>query len=240
MPNRAPSDSALPSSALQPLAQSQSIRARVTRAIRDAIISGEMVPGEVYSAPALAARFGVSPTPVREAMVDLGKESLVEIVRNKGFRVTEVDDHDLDEIAGLRMLIEPAVVRDAVAGIPSQDFPALRAAAQEIVAEARAGNLIGYTEADKRFHLALLSYGGNARIVKLIDELRDQTRLLGLTDLVDRGVLGQMAEEHLDICDAIEARDSQRVFALMTEHIGKTRGIWAGREQEEPQPAGEA
>ncbi|HLH46617.1 MAG TPA: GntR family transcriptional regulator, partial [Acidimicrobiales bacterium] len=85
-----------------PLAAPRSLREGVADALRAAVVSGEMRPGVVYSVPSLAAQFGVSPTPVREAMLDLLKEGLVESVRNKGFRVTEVTDAQLDEITGLR------------------------------------------------------------------------------------------------------------------------------------------
>jgi DNA-binding GntR family transcriptional regulator len=64
-----------------------SLREQVSHALRAALIAGELRPGVVYSAPVLAAGFGVSATPVREAMLDLAKEGLVEVVRNKGFRV---------------------------------------------------------------------------------------------------------------------------------------------------------
>ena len=86
------------------------LRDRVSQALRSAIISGEMEPGVVYSAPSLAARFGVSATPVREAMLDLVREGMVTIVPNKGFRVTEVDDASLDQTTQIRQLLEPPVV----------------------------------------------------------------------------------------------------------------------------------
>ena len=92
-----------------------------------------MVPGEVYSAPVLGARFGVSATPVREAMVDLSREGLVETVPNKGFRVTAVSESDLDDIAALRMLIEPPTVREVTPRIPAEAIPALRGLAEAIV-----------------------------------------------------------------------------------------------------------
>src|SRR4051794_17309245 len=90
------------------------LRDKVTHALRAAMISGEMRPGRVYSAPALAADLGVSATPVREAMLDLAGEGLVEAVRNRGFRVTELTDRDLDEYTEVRALIEvPTVGRVA-------------------------------------------------------------------------------------------------------------------------------
>ncbi len=91
---------------LPALGQQRKVRDQVADALRAALVAGEMRPGVVYSAPALAARFGVSATPVREAMLDLAKEGLVTAVRNKGFRVTELSDRDLDDITALRALIE--------------------------------------------------------------------------------------------------------------------------------------
>ena len=98
------------------------LRERVLRALRAAIISGELTPGEVYSAPSLAATFGVSATPVREAMLDLAKENLVVVVPNKGFRVTVVDEEQLDQITAIRRLLEPPVVGEVTNQIPAEDF----------------------------------------------------------------------------------------------------------------------
>jgi DNA-binding transcriptional regulator YhcF (GntR family) len=101
------------------------LRERVLRALRAAIISGELTPGEVYSAPSLAATFGVSATPVREAMLDLAKENLVVVVPNKGFRVTVVDEEQLDQITAVRRLLEPPVVAEVTDLVPAEDFAGL-------------------------------------------------------------------------------------------------------------------
>ena len=186
-----------------------------------------MEPGAVYSAPSLAGRFGVSATPVREAMLDLVKENLVTIVPNKGFRVTEVDDAQLDQITQLRQLIEPPVVALVTPIVPSEDFPALREMAQTIVNWAGVGDLVRYTEADREFHLRLLSYAANPRISDLVSELRGQTRLLGLTSLLERGELAESAREHLTIVELIESRDVVAVEKFMQHHISQVRGKWA-------------
>lgn len=103
----APSAAAPPAPALPVLGgKKSSYRERVADALRAALIAGELRPGEVHSAPALAARFGVSATPVREAMLDLAKEGLVDTVPNKGFRVTAVTEKQLDEYTHVRSLIE--------------------------------------------------------------------------------------------------------------------------------------
>ena len=212
---------------IAPLAKAASLRETVTQILRAAIISAEMAPGEVYSAPALGARFGVSATPVREAMVDLSREGLVETVPNKGFRVTAVSESDLDDIAALRMLIEPPTVREVTPRIPAEAIPALRELARAIVDQAAAGDLVTYTEADRRFHLAILEYSHNQRLVSLVSDLRSHTRLYGLAGMVDRGTLAASAAEHLELVDLIAARDAQGAGSLMRRHIGRVRAEWA-------------
>jgi DNA-binding GntR family transcriptional regulator len=192
-----------------------------------------MEPGTVYSAPMLGAKFGVSATPVREAMLDLVKEGLVISLPNKGFRVTEMSDDDLDNVTKLRLLIEPPTVRDVVPLIPAADIPGLRALAEDIVIAAEAGNLIDYIEADRVFHVTLLAYSGNPRLVDVVSDLRSQTRLLGLTPLVESGRLGQSAAEHHDLVDLVEARDAAGAEQLMLRHIGHVRGLWARNPQPE-------
>lgn len=207
--------------------QKVNLRDRVSRALRAAIISGELEPGTVYSAPMLGSRFGVSATPVREAMLDLVRENLVDIVPNKGYRVTQIEDSDLDEITQLRLLVEPPIVSGVTAIIPEVDFSRLRDLAQRIIDWAIEGNLVDYTEADRHFHLTLLAYANNSRINDLVSDLRAHTRLFGLASMLERGELEESAREHLTIVDTLQSRDAAAVEKLMRDHISQTRGKWA-------------
>ncbi|MBE8473515.1 GntR family transcriptional regulator [Streptomyces justiciae] len=228
-----PAASAAPATPALPTlgGKKSSYRERVADALRAALIAGELLPGAVYSAPALAARFGVSATPVREAMLDLVKEGLVDTVPNKGFRVSEVSDQQLDEYTHVRRLIEiPTVVGLAGTAAPVQ-LEALRPAAREIVQAAAAGDLVAYVEADTRFHLGLLALAGNAHLVEVVRDLRARSRLYGLTALVEAGRLLASAEEHLELLDALIARDEKAVHEVMTRHLGHVRGLWAARQE---------
>ncbi|KOV88045.1 GntR family transcriptional regulator [Streptomyces flaveolus] len=207
-----------------------SYRERVADALRAALIAGELRPGEVYSAPSLAARFGVSATPVREAMLDLAKEGLVDTVPNKGFRVTAVSDRQLDEYTHIRALIEIPTVVDLARTADRVSLEALRPAAREIVTAAVAGDLIAYVEADTRFHLGLLALAGNAHLVEVVADLRKRSRLYGLTALVEAGRLLASAEEHLELLDALLERDAKGVHTIMTRHLGHVRSLWAATE----------
>ncbi|MFG1687567.1 GntR family transcriptional regulator [Nonomuraea sp. NPDC049269] len=205
----------------------QSLREQVAHALRAALVTGEMRPGVVYSAPVLAAQFGVSATPVREAMLDLAKEGLVEAVRNKGFRVTELSDRDLDELTEIRQLIEvPTVTRLADAS-RAAEFERLRPVAEEIVAAAERGDLLGYVDADLRFHVELLTLSGNAHLVEVVKDLRNRARLYGLSQLRERGTLSESAREHVALLDALKTGDTTAARSIMSEHIQHVRGIWA-------------
>ncbi len=216
------------SASVRPLQRQANLRETVTVALRSAIITGEMTPGTVYSAPTLSAQFRVSATPVREVMLDLVKEGLVVAAPNKGFRVTEISAEELDRITEIRLLLEPPSVAAAVPLIGTADLPKLRTLAQDIVDAVSLDDLPSYVEADRTFHLALMAFGGNMRLVELVSDLRSQTRLFGLLPLLESGQLVHSAIEHHSLVDLIEAGDANRVEVFMREHIGHVAGRWAG------------
>jgi DNA-binding GntR family transcriptional regulator len=207
---------------LNPL-EKTSLREKVSSALRAAIMAGEMEPGVIYSAPSLGERFGVSATPVREAMIDLVREGLVETVANKGFRVTDMTPRDFDEIIEIRLLLEPPVLRQVTALIPEQDFDQLDRLAQRIVDRAAEGDLVEFMAADSVFHLALVAYANNRRLEALIADLRAHARLYGLETLRRNGTLMNVARSHLTIVDALRSRDADGAERLLADHINDTR-----------------
>jgi DNA-binding GntR family transcriptional regulator len=200
-----------------------SLREQVRRIIRGRIIAGDIVPGAIYSIPQFAALLGVSATPVREAILDLGNQDLVEVVRNRGFRV-----RDIDEVVQLRLMLEvPAVI--AIAKDPPTHLLAdLRRMTGAITASAQAGDLVGFVENDRDFHLALLSCCGNQRLVAVVGRLRDQSRLY--RGLADTGPLMDFTHEHDELLDAVERADPAAAEKVITRHIKHARDIWAGRQ----------
>jgi DNA-binding GntR family transcriptional regulator len=202
------------------------IRDRVRNALRAAIISGELEPGELYPAGALGAKLGVSATPVREAMFDLMNEGLVVVHPNKGFRITAMSDSRLDAVAAVRMLVEPPAVADAIPLIPDDDFGLLRSLVTPIVDAAVTGDLVSYLEADRVFHLTLLEYLGNPHLVAVVSRLRAETRLGGLAKLAADGLLAESAAEHDQLLDLAERRDPAAAARLMRHHISHVRAEW--------------
>jgi DNA-binding GntR family transcriptional regulator len=86
-----------------------------------------------------------------------------------------------------------------------------------------------FLTADRAFHLGLLALGANQRLVRIVGELRDQTRILGLTALASSGALKAAGPEHAAILDAVLARDVAAAQRRMVEHLHHTRGSWAGQ-----------
>ncbi|MGD0555848.1 MAG: GntR family transcriptional regulator [Streptosporangiaceae bacterium] len=206
-----------------------SLRETIAERLRGAIITGEMRPGQVYSAAALATDLGVSATPVREAMLTLAQEGMVEVARNKGFRVIELTDTDLDQITYLRRLIEVPAVAEIAAGLRHTEAAALRSAAEAIVKAADSSDLSEYLRADREFHLGLLALSGNDVLVQIVGDLRSRARLYGLRSLAQSGTLTSSADEHGQLLELVLAGDSEGARALMDHHIAHIRTTWAAR-----------
>ncbi|PNE21532.1 GntR family transcriptional regulator [Amycolatopsis sp. BJA-103] len=207
--------------------QHTSLRDQVLEVVRQAMVSGEIRPGDIYSAAALATRLGVSSSPVREALLTLVNQGLMEPVRNRGYRVVAMEEQDLDEIYEMRQLLEVPGTLSAAAKTGPADLERLGDLAGEIERAARENDVAGFLEADRRFHLALLSLAGNRRLLESIANLRDQTRLYGLEKLAESGRLTGAAGEHREILAAIAARDWDALENLMHTHLRHTRADWA-------------
>jgi DNA-binding GntR family transcriptional regulator len=211
-------------------AKRSSLRDEVHEALRAALITGRMKPGVLYSAPALGEMLGVSATPVREAMLDLVKEGLVVAVRNKGFRVTEVSDRELDELVEARILLEvPTMGAVAERYEPSMEpeIIRLRGLARDLEAAAESNEITTYLQLDTEFHTSFLGLHGNSEIVKIVRQLRGRNRLYGLEVLARAGKLITTAREHMRMIDLAVAKDRAGLEELTRFHLTHTRTTWA-------------
>ncbi|MEU3703023.1 GntR family transcriptional regulator [Streptomyces anulatus] len=200
--------------------QRHSVRGQILDALRAALVDGELVPGQVYSAPALGARFGVSATPVREAMQRLAVEGAVEVVPNRGFRVSERGPRELAELAEVRALIEVPVMMGLARTVPAHRWCGLRPLAEATVTAAAVGDRAAYAESDRAFHRAVLMLSGNEQLVAVADELhrRSQWPLVS-GPATRRADLLADASEHTALLDALVSQDLAVVQALVREHF---------------------
>ncbi|ATZ23762.1 HTH-type transcriptional repressor CsiR [Streptomyces lavendulae subsp. lavendulae] len=202
-----------------------SVRGQVLDALRAALVDGELAPGQIYSGPALGERFGVSATPVREAMQQLALEGAVECLPNRGFRVLSGTPRALAELAEVRALLEVPVMLRLARTVPPATWEALRPAALATAEAAAAGDLPAYADADRAFHRAVLSLAGNAQLVRIAEELhrRAQWPLPG-APRVRRADLVADAAEHSALLEALVAQDLPVVESLVREHFAGSAG----------------
>ncbi|MBF4550053.1 GntR family transcriptional regulator [Pseudoclavibacter sp. VKM Ac-2888] len=209
-----------------------SVRQRVAAELRAALIGGELTPGQVYSAPALATRFASSATPVREAMLELSRDGMVEVLPNTGFRVTEVTRAELDNLAEVRRLLEVPVMGDIAEQHSDEDVARIRSLSPLVEAMQRAeaaNDMVAYLTADTEFHTSFLSLHGNPELVQIVRRARERSRLHNLLPLAEAGQLTASTLEHDQMIEAALDRDRARMQQLVAQHIGHVRGEWAGR-----------
>ena len=208
-----------------------SLREQARDLICARIITGDLEPGRVYSARSLAERLRVSPTPVREAMLDLSRDHMLVPVRNKGFLVPELSEHVLTELYELRMLLEPPSMKRLAGALEFADVDRAERLADTLELAAARGDIDGFLASDREFHLGLLSSIGNERLVDIVGSLRDQQRLYGLRQLSRLGLLEESAHEHRELLACLVKGDGLGAENLMVRHLRHTRGVWAGRHE---------
>ncbi len=208
--------------------QRTSLREQALALLREALITGRIADGVVYSSKALAAELGVSNGPIREAMLALVDDGLMEAVPNRGFRPVPLTRADLAEIYEMRLMLEvPAVARLAEGDLPSDRVARLTDLVNTLERTARSGDLTGNLAADRDFHLTLLAAGGNSRLVAAIARLRDQTRLCNLRAINADGRLVASADEHRPLLTAIMRHDTRTAERVMRRHLEHIRQDWS-------------
>ncbi|NJP79119.1 GntR family transcriptional regulator, partial [Streptomyces sp. AA8] len=164
--------------------------------------------------------FGVSATPVREAMQQLALEGAVEVVPNRGFRVTSRTARDLAELAEVRALLEVPVLLRLARTVPAARWDGLRPLAEAACVAAATGDRALYAEADRAFHRALLGLAGNRQLVAVADELHRRAQWPTAHGRPHRAAdLVADAAEHHALLAALAAHDVERTEALVRGHF---------------------
>lgn len=204
-------------------ADAESLADAATIAVRDAVAARELVPGQTYSVYQLAQWLGVSRSPVREAMLRLAEAGLVEIVRNRGFRVLLPNAHDVAEIIEIRLALEPAAAGRAAA----TGCPGLAELMTQMRGAARRGDESAFWAADRAVHRAILLAAGNARAAAIVERLRATTALLGPPTTATGRTLAEICDEHRPIVAAVLAGRPDAAVDAMRHHLEHTGRLLA-------------
>lgn len=208
---------------LQKIRSTESLTSQVVASLRAAIIGGQMAAGEKHSVGSIAAQLGVSRTPVREAVLQLAKLGLVEILKNQGFVVVERDDNEVIRIFQLRRWLEVPAAGIAAVSATDAAKARIRSMYDRMLEAAHAADHAALERYDAQFHSAVLDAVGNPRLTQIVDELRDLliTRQHTTTDR-SRSMI-DIAHDHDGILAAIEAGDARRAEREMAQHLDLTR-----------------
>jgi DNA-binding GntR family transcriptional regulator len=208
-----------------------SLRDDAVRVLRARINSGAFVPDTIYAVGQVAEELKVSITPIREALLTLAQDGLIEMLRNKGFKVRVLSERELDNIIDLRLMIEPVAMREVAQRRLVTDLQPLRALAARADQAAEAGNWTEFLDCDRQMHLQLLESLNNPYLVDAVSRLRDQSRLYGLNKVAGTEAFRVSTHEHSTILDAVERGDGPAAERLTAHHITHTRGVWAGKSE---------
>ncbi|GGO94956.1 GntR family transcriptional regulator [Wenjunlia tyrosinilytica] len=186
----------------------------VLEAVKRAILTGELKPGQPLVETELAHMLGVSKTPVREALKTLAGAGLVEMSQYKGASVRPVDAAMAHAVSDVRLLLEPEAVYRSVELGASTDR-----ASEALGRAERADDAVTRSLANREFHRALYAPCGNPLLTRVLDDLRDQTALVSVAAWKSMPSWELEAAEHRSILEAAQAGDPQEASALMREHI---------------------
>ena len=205
------------------LGDRQRVSDEVHGVLRQGILTGELEPGTRLSVPTLAARFGLSRSPVRDAVLRLVREGLAEEVPYRGAIVRRLRPEEIIPLYEVREVLEGLAARLAAERATEDVVRDLRAAVSEHAAALAAGDLAEHFDADMRFHRLIREATGNAELVAALSPVQDRIRLAMLTTTSLTAGPARALEDHERILEAIEAGDPRRAEALARAHIARLR-----------------
>ena len=196
------------------------LRDVVFNTLRQAILKGELKPGERLMEIQLANKLGVSRTPVREAIRKLELEGLVLMIPRKGAEVAEITRQDMEDVLEVRTALEELAVKDACDHITDAQLSELKKASNEFKKALLEGkDLVTCADADMHFHDVILSATNNRRLIQMLNNLSEQMYRYRMEYLKDERTHKTLIEEHDAIRRALKKHDKVKAGAAIRVHI---------------------
>jgi DNA-binding GntR family transcriptional regulator len=189
----------------------------VAELLRQRIFRRELEPGSWIDEVRLAQEFGISRTPLREALKVLAAEGLVTMKVRRGAYVTEVSEQDLAEVYHLLALLESDAAAEVARGATDAQLAELQALHDEL--ETAAGDRDRFFALNERFHMRLLELAGNRWRNQLVADLRKVMKLNRHASLLKSGRLAESLAEHRAVVAALRARDAEATRQRMQAHF---------------------
>ncbi|MEM8630892.1 MAG: GntR family transcriptional regulator [Pseudomonadota bacterium] len=202
----------------EPTARPSRVEDAHTR-LKAEILANRLSPGFQATEPELAARLGMSRTPVREALIRLEAEGLVELIPRRGARVLPVSPSDMAEIYELLTALEPHAAAELAGSRPDdRALLPLEAATSDMERALEDGALEAWAEADDQFHRTLLRLHGNKRLLSIAEQLFDQVHRARMITLRMRAKPHRSTADHRQIVEHLRAGDAEAVRRVFHDH----------------------
>ena len=201
--------------------KSHALYSQVADRIRTQIYRHELKPGDAIDEMALCERYGISRTPLREALKVLSSEGLIELIPRKGSFVRNMDIAELNELFPVMAVLEGLCAREAVENCTSDDLKKLEDMHTKLEEFAANGVIDDYYEQNFEFHQAVQDLSGNRTLQRLIGDLRKILRLARHMQLTIPGRLQESIEEHRQIMLAFRKHHPDLADQSMQEHLRK-------------------
>jgi len=183
------------------------------------IITWSYPPGHRLTEEEICSEFGVSRSPVREALNSLASEKLIIKEQHKGYSVRKFDIQEINELYDTRLVLELAVIRNiCVNGIEMEILDTLRTQWESIL-EGLPGIAERSAQADEQFHEALADAGGNKVIKQLLHEIDQRIHFVRLSDITDQERLRTTCTDHLELLFALQQKDCVKASEILTRNI---------------------
>jgi DNA-binding GntR family transcriptional regulator len=195
------------------------LRDVVFETLRQAILRGELKPGERLMEIHLAQKLGVSRTPVREAIRKLELEGLVRMIPRKGAVVAEITITDLEDVLEVRMALEELAVKLACRKMTEQQLEELCRRSEAFRATLGGNDIGACARADMEFHEGIYAATGNGRLMQMLNNLREQMYRYRMEYLKDKRCHPSLEQEHEELLEALRLRDEDLAVSVIGKHI---------------------
>lgn len=195
------------------------LRDVVFNTLRQAILKGELAPGERLMEIQLAEKLGVSRTPIREAIRKLELEGLVLMIPRKGAEVARISEKSLKDVLEVRRSLEELAIELACQRMSDEDMRDLERAEDAFMEAVRAGTPMEIAETDEAYHDVIYNCTKNARLVQILNNLREQMYRYRLEYIKDEDKRQILLIEHGKILKALKGRHVAEAKKAVREHI---------------------
>lgn len=195
------------------------LRDVVFHTLREAILKGELKPGERLMELQLAAKLGVSRTPIREAIRMLEQEGLAVTIPRKGAEVAKMTEKDMEDVLQVREALDELAASIACEQISEEELEELRQTMREFEEHTKSGNLKMIAEADVKFHDIIYKATGNPKLVSMVSNLREQMYRYRVEYLKDEKNYPVLVKEHSEIVEGLSRKNKEMVTDAMHNHV---------------------